>query len=378
MKRWGWVWNTAVLVTGAAALAWYLWREHARDAAAWARIQERAEHFEREQPRGPQPRRPLRGPARPGEAGACYLRAAELLHKVWPDYESMQPFLDVAHGTGVPEDADALLAPLLPALAAVADGAASETVAPPDPQRWVEFGLSWGPLGSAGKFAVRAALAKGDARAALGHTAAFLGLAFDESTFGISLCELLFAFLVGTMLEPWTEERLRAVAPEQLHELAALLAELDARCAPSLPLATVHAEFVWAWRDSRSDAPVRGMGEHQLSGQLAFLEFLDGAEARTATGWTARENLLRRAVKQCEVESPPDWLAMETYRRRAIASLRLLRLAVLHHAGEPLPALADPLGDGDLEVVRAEGELLLRSRGSRDDGQRIERRIARR
>ena len=69
---------------------------------------------------------------------------------------------------------------------------------------------------------------------------------------------------------------------------------------------------------------------------------------------------------------------METYRRRAIASLRLLRLAVLHHAGEPLPALADPLGDGDLEVVRAEGELLLRSRGSRDDGQRIERRIARR
>jgi hypothetical protein len=34
MKRWVWIWNTAVLVTGAAALGWYLWRLRAEEVGA--------------------------------------------------------------------------------------------------------------------------------------------------------------------------------------------------------------------------------------------------------------------------------------------------------------------------------------------------------
>lgn len=64
---------------------------------------------------------------------------------------------------------------------------------------------------------------------------------------------------------------------------------------------------------------------------------------------------------------------IDRWRRVTIARLRILRIAIALHSGEEFTAIANPLGDGAIPVVRLKGQYVLRVGGDIDDCERIVR-----
>ena len=380
LRRAAW---TAIAVLAAAGVAWIWLREHERDVAAWKRIEEAAARFAELVPHGTIPHAPLLGAPRPGEAIAQYLRAGALLKTVVSDEQlsELYEWSAESQGQSGPEVA-AVLASLQPMLDAVTAGAAADTlrvqtfaetlgVGGPMLERAHSVWFGLGPIGAGGALAIRAAIANGDARRAIDLTAAFLTMACDQLTLGWAIYDLLGAGCMSALMRHWTDEALRGLPRDRLRELADVLAAADARCPlPTAVAPRAFLELAWA---ARSDPPLVSVSPIEIEKVVGVL---DGLPATAASGWTERERALTDAVAKLDSVRFARVDDIERARRESLTQLRLLRLAAAQHLGEPLPALRDPLGDGDLDVVRAETGLVLRSAGQ-SDGKRIERQVAR-
>ena len=180
------------------------------------------------------------------------------------------------------------------------------------------------------------------------------------------------AFLAG-LDEVWLGRVAAALAsadaamPEHhAHELSAVHLVRLLRSGVDLdPIDIGLASRMQAWRSGFS-LTRDGIGRAcALVADLAAFE--DACEA--ATRWPARRQLLQRLVA-ADRERNSDMFFhylgdadyIEEQRRAAIAALRILRVAVAHHAHTALPVLADPLGEGDLEVLDSgDGSIVCRS-----------------
>lgn len=216
----------------------------------------------------------------------------------------------------------------------------------------------------------------------------------DALTVGVDLLRspLLVDQMIGCALleiagaAAWTDERLRALSPAALSRLQDGLAAADALLEPGIDL---RGEVVWM---AESLAAAGGgfswaAWTHAFAGHwLAADAVLRFAEAATrlrlpSANWSARRAVLERistafsSGNSIATMAMPNLLAAEPNQRGAIAGLRLLRLHVAHRLAEPLPDLADPLGDGELEVDVDGETVVFRSAGERA-GKRIERRAA--
>jgi hypothetical protein len=168
---------------------------------------------------------------------------------------------------------------------------------------------------------------------------------------------------------------LAAAPPAVLQRLGAALAVVDGVLPPestcmtdsiaTMVLALARTE-AWSARDVGLSTPLvawrHGFSVRRLAMahavQLAELAMRFERETPAGEPWSARQLRLQRAAAQARQDSGalPQWsfdhvLRHEEQRREIVTQVRLLRLAVVVQLGQPTPELADPFGDGALQVV---------------------------
>lgn len=121
------------------------------------------------------------------------------------------------------------------------------------------------------------------------------------------------------------------------------------------------------WQAWRQGFSVRDSGRARTRALVASLQTFV-RDSITIEGWSARRALLRKLVETDRAINADLWHPFltdaeqnEAVRRTAVAELRLLRVALAWHLHATLPTLADPLGDGALQVIDVDGGVLLRS-----------------
>lgn len=349
-------------VAGAAVacvLAALSLRERGRCELAWMRLQAHAEHDALAWPARIVEREPLLAPAahgrderdeRDGRAGvapddeafAHYRAAGELALAARADlglHDEERAAAALAVGAFRAPVAELVLGARCARVAIAALGG--------DP---ADAASMW--LQNAIRLAQRAALAAKDADACVEITAAALTRAIDQCSQTDPAGEWSATGWLGLSILEWTDEGLAAMPRAALRCLALALARTDAAvsCVPLRPDRLVAGVL----RGERAD------GDPRFAAGPALLAIVDAAgrlrDTRDAT-WTGRSRALAafdREWSDTVKLLPRRWggaADAERWRRDAVARLRLLRLAVAFWLGDPLPALADPLGDGDLAVV---------------------------
>ena len=240
----------------------------------------------------------------------------------------------------------------------------------------------------------REALAVGRGAQAVGHT-------LDTATFGADLvCSpLVIDQMIGHALvtiatsEFWTGERLAALDAVALEQLARGLGRLDARLPITLDL-DGEALFVAHQFEGAGLAefglPSLATWSYGFSSRwmiadavLQIGDSLDRLHATAARPWPEREAALDEEVNRLADSSNPvvgmAWpmlIRVEKHTLRQVAArVRMLRVAIELRAGRSDPALADPLGDGPLQIVETANGVRVTSSGQIGEN-RLERVIA--
>lgn len=314
----------------------------------------------------------LAGEPHPSDRAAAYQRAMRLVAALPSACRTRLQALREDPQAGPPTAADRLvLASLVPAVLALDEavratgGAWPTTVAIDD-----LFGL-WAILD--------AVLVGGRAGGAWSVPAVLMVLAcgLDHVGAGELLQQVAGLRIAELALEACDDAWLAAVPSGDLGRLAKALAAADLALpvvseVPAL-VAVQLAEFLaahetvepmdlgmnsplGAWRHGFS---VRRSGMARTSQLVADVHAFEAATP-PAEAWSARQVRLARLVARDRANNADIFmpflhmaLEVEEGRRRTSGKLRLLRLAVAAAAGQALPELADPLGEGPLRI---EGE----------------------
>jgi hypothetical protein len=180
--------------------------------------------------------------------------------------------------------------------------------------------------------------------------------------------------------EVWTEARLARLGPVALGQLQLGLERIDRSLPVTIDFATEHLALGRTLRDvpqEGSDWLPKGSLWATVSTRWmladAFLQANDAAQALAACAslpWPQRRQRLATPIPPAAMANPaiamlvPNWASAERSRRESVSLLRLLRLSVAMHRGEPAPTLDDPLGDGPLAMVAEADATRLASAGS--------------
>jgi hypothetical protein len=379
----------ATLITIAAALGLAGIVIDRAAASRWQEVEAWRARAQRDMEARDTKRVPATGEARDGLAFAEYLRAFALA----PAGSDWQRPIDTREDLPR-EEADALVRQLAPAVAAMRAGARSA-----DARRYVDW-KSAEPVPAKSLLQARGIVnvAVLQARALLAEARAreAVELLLDAATFGADYVHspLLVERMIGCALtviatgEAWRDDDLRMLDAAALELLDAGLARIDARLerAPNclegeaLWLASRAGDLGWSlhawrhgfsWRWQVADAVLR---------QAAACERL---RVGTVADWPARQAQLAAEVQDLEASGNPLFLGLanllsaEVSQRQALASVRLLRLAVAHHRGDDRLELRDPAGADLLERSVGERGVTFRSAAMRHD-RLLERRAERR
>jgi hypothetical protein len=104
---------------------------------------------------------------------------------------------------------------------------------------------------------------------------------------------------------------------------------------------------------------------------LALVDFQKAMEGAANAPWPQRATTMRELLAEMPrgnawLEPAQGFEAHERLLRTSLAQVRLLRLCVAFHARQELPALADPLGEGPLQVRHGDGTATFATAGEGD------------
>lgn len=218
--------------------------------------------------------------------------------------------------------------------------------------------------------------AEGDDVEAVRYTLDAMTIGADCVHDGVLINQMIGSALVAIGVEAWPPERLASLDSAALESLAAGLEALDERMPTNLHLErelSVMAELLLGVANQdewHGIAPWRYGFSGQWMAAEAFLMMADGAERMNGLGdapWPECKAEYEREAERM-LASGNDAAAMVTPNlvsaaqnlRQTKAMLRLLRLAIAMHRGVDR-SLRDPLGDGDLMLVRDGDATELRS-----------------
>ncbi|MFN7672356.1 MAG: hypothetical protein ACK5S5_18080 [Planctomycetota bacterium] len=371
---------TVVLVATVALFAGEAWVQHRTDAA-WQRVAAERDGLAVQLAARPTQRAPLLGDATAGLAFDHYAVATTAAAPLDRDRNAEARKLLTA------DDATVAKAPLRaawgPVVAALRAGAQAGDARAPQQGPMTKSGdgildllaVRW--AANAAAFEARALLHEGRGDEAVRVSLAGLTLGRDVLHSGLLINQMIGCAVLAIGVDTWTDERLSRLSPTDRELLADGLAALDAQLpvaldfASELGFAAAAIAQIEAAGGKQQGSRARGAWRHGFSPrwQLAshFLGYADVVRLADATRdlpWPEREARLRAAIAD-EDAAGNAFVAhldnVERQLRSAVASVRLMRMALDLHAGRDASALADPLAAAPIAVSAGEGGVRLAS-----------------
>ena len=371
---------TVVLVATVALFAGEAWVQHRTDAA-WQRVAAERDGLAVQLAARPTQRAPLLGAPTPGLAFDHYAVATAAAAPLDRDRNAEARKLLTA------DDAAVAAAPLraawAPVVAGLRAGAQAGDARAPQQGPMTKSGdgildllaVRW--AANAAAFEARALLHEGRGDEAVRVSLAGLTLGRDVLHSGLLINQMMGCAVLAIGVDTWTDERLSRLSPTDRELLADGLAALDAQLpvaldfASELGFAAAAIAQIEAAGGKQQGSSALGAWRHGFSPrwQLAnhFLGYADVVRLADATRdlpWPEREARLRAAIAD-EDAAGNAFVAhldnVERQLRSAVASVRLLRMALDLHAGRDASALADPLAAAPIAVSAGEGGVRLAS-----------------
>ncbi|MBM3960294.1 MAG: hypothetical protein FJ306_00085 [Planctomycetes bacterium] len=373
---------TVVLVAMVGLFAGEAWVQH-RTNAEWQRVAAERDGLAVQLAARPTQRAPLLGAPTPGLAFDHYAVAATAAAPLDRDRSTE------AHKLLTADDATVAAAPLRaawdPVVAAVRAGAQADDARAPQQGPMTKSGdgivdllaVRW--VANAAAFEARARLHEGRGDDAVRVSLAGMTLGRDVLHSGLLINQLIGCAVLAIGVDTWTEARLARLSPEARELLATGLAALDAQLPVALDF-TAELGFAAAAIAQLEAAGGKDQGSSALGAwrhgfsprwQLAshFLGYADVVRLADATRnqpWPERKARLRAAIAEADAAgnafvAVAHLDSAERQLRSAVASVRLLRMALDLHAGRDASALPDPLAAAPIAVSAGEGGVRLAS-----------------
>ncbi|MFO0391272.1 MAG: hypothetical protein ACK548_05390 [Planctomycetota bacterium] len=371
---------TVVLVATVALFAGEAWVQHRTDAA-WQRVAAERDGLAVQLAARPTQRAPLLGAPTPGLAFDHYAVATAAAAPLDRDRNAEFRKLLTA------DDAAVAAAPLRaawePVVAGLRAGAPAGDARAPQQGPMTTSGdgildllaVRW--AANAAAFEARALLHEGRGDEAVRVSLAGLTLGRDVLHSGLLINQMMGCAVLAIGVDTWTDERLSRLSPTDRELLADGLAALDAQLPVALDF-TSELGFIAAAIAQIEAADGKEQGNSALGAwrhgfsprwQLAshFLGYADVVRLADATRdlpWPEREARLRAAIAEADAAGNVFVFHLDNVERQlrsAVASVRLLRMALDLHAGRDASALADPLAAAPIAVSAGEGGVRLAS-----------------
>ncbi|MFT4514998.1 MAG: hypothetical protein ACI89X_002521 [Planctomycetota bacterium] len=330
----------------------------------------------------PGTREPLWGSVSEGHAFTHYEQAAEIMGGIVKNDESLRDLVNKTDEQ-VAEMAGELREAWQPALAALRAGTHKShrriTRANSVDIQTLNF-LDYRWVSNAAAFETRYLRNAGDDLGSVHVTLDSLGMAVDTFNEGLLIQQMMSMAMIAIAIEPWTDEALRALAPDAATELAAGLAKLDTQMPEQLP---TDRELLFLTQEFQKDSSQTewidgGSWRYGFSARWMLADALlmtsinyNRMNNSGTTDWQARQRLSDQIVKEV-IESGnnlagmmfPNVVSCEKSIRHSIGTVRLLRMALDMRRGVNSEPLDDPFGAGPLLIDESPETLTLRSVGS--------------
>ncbi|MBL8755855.1 MAG: hypothetical protein JNK15_21340 [Planctomycetes bacterium] len=230
-------------------------------------------------------------------------------------------------------------------------------------------------------FTARAALHEGRDLEAVQSTLDGATFAADRMRTGTLIDQVIGAAVLAICTsEVWTEARLDQLDEVALATLHTGLDRIDASLPTTLDLASEYLELGRILHDVPQDGAdwlPKGSLWCMLSPRWMLADaFVQAAamarrlDTTASVAWPERRLDLEQPLPASALSNPmlavmlPNLASCEGSRREALSLLRLLRMSVALHLGEPAPRLDDPLGSGPLAIAEESDSMRLSSVGS--------------
>jgi hypothetical protein len=230
---------------------------------------------------------------------------------------------------------------------------------------------------NAAAFEARALLHEGRGDDAVRVSLAGMTLGRDVLHSGLLINQMIGCAVLAIGVDTWTDERLSRLSPTDRELLADGLAALDAQLpvaldfASELGFAAAAIAQIEAAGGKEQGNSALGAWRHGFSPrwQLAshFLGYADVVRLADATRdlpWPEREARLRAAIAEADAAGNVFVVHLDNVERQlrsAVASVRLLRMALDLHAGRDASALPDPLAAAPIAVTAGDAGVRLAS-----------------
>jgi hypothetical protein len=371
---------TVVLVATVALFAGEAWVQRRTDAA-WQRVAAERDGLAVQLAARPTQRAPLLGAATPGLAFDHYAVATTAAAPLDRDRNAEARKLLTA------DDAAVAAAPLRaawePVVAALRAGAQAGDARAPQQGPMTKSGdgildllaVRW--AANAAAFEARALLHEGRGDDAVRVSLAGMTLGRDVLHSGLLINQMIGCAVLAIGVDTWTDERLSRLSPTDRELLADGLAALDAQLpvaldfASELGFAAAAIAQIEAAGGKEQGNSALGAWRHGFSPrwQLAshFLGYADVVRLADATRdlpWPEREARLRAAIAEADAAGNVFVVHLDNVERQlrsAVASVRLLRMALDLHAGRDASALPDPLAAAPIAVTAGDAGVRLAS-----------------
>jgi hypothetical protein len=371
---------TVVLVATVALFAGEAWVQRRTDAA-WQRVAAERDGLAVQLAARPTQRAPLLGAATPGLAFDHYAVATTAAAPLDRDRNAEARKLLTA------DDAAVAAAPLRaawePVVAARRAGAPAGDARAPQQGPMTKSGdgildllaVRW--AANAAAFEARALLHEGRGDDAVRVSLAGMTLGRDVLHSGLLINQIIGCAVLAIGVDTWTDERLSRLSPTDRELLADGLAALDAQLpvaldfASELGFAAAAIAQIEAAGGKEQGNSALGAWRHGFSPrwQLAshFLGYADVVRLADATRdlpWPEREARLRAAIAEADAAGNVFVVHLDNVERQlrsAVASVRLLRMALDLHAGRDASALPDPLAAAPIAVTAGDAGVRLAS-----------------
>jgi hypothetical protein len=371
---------TVVLAAMVALFAGEAWVQHRTDAA-WQRVAAARDSLAVQLAARPTQRAPLLGAATPGLAFDHYAVATTAAAPLDRDRNAEARKLLTA------DDATVAAAPLRAAWGPVVDalraGAQAGDARAPQQGPMTKSGdgildllaVRW--AANAAAFEARALLHEGRGDDAVRVSLAGMTLGRDVLHSGLLINQIIGCAVLAIGVDTWTDERLSRLSPTDRELLADGLAALDAQLpvaldfASELGFAAAAIAQIEAAGGKEQGNSALGAWRHGFSPrwQLAshFLGYADVVRLADATRdlpWPEREARLRAAIAEADAAGNVFVVHLDNVERQlrsAVASVRLLRMALDLHAGRDASALPDPLAAAPIAVTAGDAGVRLAS-----------------
>jgi hypothetical protein len=371
---------TVVLVATVALFAGEAWVQRRTDAA-WQRVAAERDGLAVQLAARPTQRAPLLGAATPGLAFDHYAVATTAAAPLDRDRNAEARKLLTA------DDAAVAAAPLRaawePVVAGLRAGAQAGDARAPQQGPMTKSGdgildllaVRW--AANAAAFEARALLHEGRGDDAVRVSLAGMTLGRDVLHSGLLINQIIGCAVLAIGVDTWTDERLSRLSPTDRELLADGLAALDAQLpvaldfASELGFAAAAIAQIEAAGGKEQGNSALGAWRHGFSPrwQLAshFLGYADVVRLADATRdlpWPEREARLRAAIAEADAAGNVFVVHLDNVERQlrsAVASVRLLRMALDLHAGRDASALPDPLAAAPIAVTAGDAGVRLAS-----------------